>query len=311
MPAFWRICNLQRAAASTELPGQVIAPVGQTVARDRLSRRHIPKIHPMTLGRRLMSTTGKTPLRDDEEASHHIHGENPDKTYLGRRYKTEIASVSPPSARGKFEEHEACFLGISLENGNFTPKKLRSMITWISRRFARCTVLVGDSIHRITLECSHSLSEPEATSAALRMGTEFLRDSREIFDAVRDSVDLTFLTCSEVQQGADYASLHKELWQNWEADPAFRASVEGFARRYHQGRAVKVDREQLDYRIRRSCEYFLEEFAIFACLQRQGLPVMVYPGSFSTLSEITRGEHSGTPRELQELIIVSLSLKGK
>ena len=59
----------------------------------------------------------------------------------GRRYKTEIASVSPVSARGTFEEHDACFLGISLENSNFAPKKLSSMVTWISRRFERCTVL--------------------------------------------------------------------------------------------------------------------------------------------------------------------------
>jgi hypothetical protein len=60
-----------------------------------------------------------------------------------------------------------------------------------------------------------------------------------------------------------------------------------------------------------SSEYFLEEFAIFACLKRQGLPVMVYPGSFSTLSEIARGEHPGAPEELRDLIVVSLHLKGR
>ncbi|MGJ5833725.1 tRNA-dependent cyclodipeptide synthase [Streptomyces ossamyceticus] len=215
------------------------------------------------------------------------------------------------SARRTFEVHEGCFFGISLQNSNFAPKKLHSMLTWISRRFDQCTVLVGDSIHRITLESTSSLAEPEATEAALRMGSDFLRDSRDLFDSVRDTVDLTFLRCSEVQQWVDYAHLHKELRQHWETDPAFRASVEGFARRYHESHAPDAERGQLDYRIRRSCEYFLEEFAIFACLRRRGLRVMVYPGSFSTLSEITRGEHVGTPKELQELIIVSLSLKGK
>jgi hypothetical protein len=60
-----------------------------------------------------------------------------------------------------------------------------------------------------------------------------------------------------------------------------------------------------------SSRYFLEEFAIFACLQQQGIPVMVYPGSFSTLSEIARGEHPGAPKELQSLVVVSLHLKGR
>nr|VFK08480.1 MAG: hypothetical protein BECKLPF1236A_GA0070988_1001725 [Candidatus Kentron sp. LPFa]VFK24714.1 MAG: hypothetical protein BECKLPF1236C_GA0070990_1001526 [Candidatus Kentron sp. LPFa] len=58
-------------------------------------------------------------------------------------------------------------------------------------------------------------------------------------------------------------------------------------------------------------DYFLEEFAVFACLQQQGLPVFVYPGSFSTLSEIAGGLHPGAPRELQDLIVVSLRLKGR
>ncbi|WP_328546229.1 hypothetical protein [Streptomyces platensis] len=57
--------------------------------------------------------------------------------------------------------------------------------------------------------------------------------------------------------------------------------------------------------------YFLEEFAIFCCLKDSGLPVMLYPGSFGTLSEIAAGEHEGAPKQLRDLIVVSLRLRGR
>lgn len=60
-----------------------------------------------------------------------------------------------------------------------------------------------------------------------------------------------------------------------------------------------------------SSDYFLEEFAIFCCLKERGLTVMLYPGSFDTLYEIAAGEHPGAPKELRDLIVVSLQLRGR
>ncbi|MEU8727561.1 hypothetical protein [Streptomyces antimycoticus] len=74
----------------------------------------------------------------------------------------------------------------------------------------------------------------------------------------------------------------------FDEDEAFRSSVESFGHAYHRKRADGIGEAEWEKRIRMSNDYFLEEFAIFACLKEQGLPVMVYPGSFSTLSEIAR-----------------------
>lgn len=38
---------------------------------------------------------------------------------------------------------------------------------------------------------------------------------------------------------------------------------------------------------------------------------MIYPGSFSTLSEIAQGLHPLAPEELKALTIVSLCVKGR
>ncbi|MGW2410532.1 tRNA-dependent cyclodipeptide synthase [Streptomyces sp. NPDC001739] len=228
-----------------------------------------------------------------------------------RRYKTEIAFVSPVSGRHTFEEHSNCFLGISLENSNFRPIKVRSMAEWISRRFSRCTVLVGDSIHRITLESTRGLCPPEALTEALRLGREFIDEQAHIFDDFRDRTDFTFINCSEVQTSGPYQSYHRTLRDYFSQDVNFRTSVEAFGRRYHSKHSNGASEAELERRIQMSSDYFLEEFAIFCCLKERGLPVMLYPGSFSTLSEIAAGEHEGAPKELRDLIVVSLKLQGR
>lgn len=227
------------------------------------------------------------------------------------RYKAEIASVSPATSRTTFEQHDSCFLGVSLENSNFTTAKLTSMVRWISRRFARCTVLVGDSIHRLTLESTRGMTAGDARDRALELGRQFLDHERNVFEEFSDATTFTFLNCSDVQTGQECAEFYGELRTFFEKDEVFRSSVESFGRAYHRKHSSGISEAEWEHRIRMSSEYFLEEFAIFSCLKRQGLPVMVYPGSFSTLSEIARGEHPGAPEELRDLIVVSLHLKGR
>ncbi|MDT0267469.1 tRNA-dependent cyclodipeptide synthase [Streptomyces sp. DSM 44915] len=227
------------------------------------------------------------------------------------RYKAEIASVSPDSSRNTFEQHETCFLGVSLENSNFTTAKLTSMVRWISRRFDRCVVLVGDSIHRLTLESTQGLPPDRARERALELGRSFVAAEGTVFEEYRGSTDFTFLNCGEVQAGERYAEFHSKLRTFFDEDVAFRSSVESFGHAYHRKRADGLSGAEWEKRIRMSNDYFLEEFAIFACLKEQGLSVMVYPGSFSTLSEIARGEHPGAPKELRDLVVVSLHLKGR
>ncbi|MFE0170713.1 tRNA-dependent cyclodipeptide synthase [Streptomyces sp. NPDC059002] len=227
------------------------------------------------------------------------------------RYKAEIASVSPESSRNTFERHDTCFLGVSLENSNFTTAKLTSMVKWISRRFSKCTVLIGDSIHRLTLESTQGMAPDRAREQALALGRSFVEAEGKVFDEYREITDFTFLNCSDVQDGEEYGQFHNKLLAFFDENEEFRSSVESFGHAYHRKRAEGIGASEWEKRIRMSSDYFLEEFAVFACLKEQGLPVMVYPGSFSTLSEIAKGRHPGAPEELRDLVVVSLHLKGR
>lgn len=227
------------------------------------------------------------------------------------RYKAKIDAVSPRSSRGSFEDEPECFLGVSLQNAMFSRPKLEAMLEWVSRRFDRCTVLVGDSIHRLTLQSVQGLNDDEAWCQALGLGEQFVEDACDLVEGFADRTKFEFLSCREVQEWPEYVTHHTALRRLHTRDLHFRHSVESFGRRYHERRDGDAHSVDLDRRVAMSCTYFLEEFAIFSCLRQRGISVMVYPGSFSTLTEISAGEHPRAPVPLHDLVVVSLHLKGR
>lgn len=225
------------------------------------------------------------------------------------KYRAKFSSIAPQSARNSFEALSHCFLGISLENKNFTPEKLKALRNWITRRFDYCVILVGDSIHRITLETTQSRTPERSLTEALELGQSFIQENRYIFENQTSQTDFVFETCSQIQCSDDYTYFYQRLKGFFEENTRFRESVEAFGRTYYLRRFSQQKGDEVEKYIRHSCEYFLEEFAVFSCLQKRGISVMVYPGSFSTLTEIVSGEYPELFEEIKSLIVVSTHFK--
>ena len=56
-------------------------------------------------------------------------------------------------------------------------------------------------------------------------------------------------------------------------------------------------------------KYLLEEMAIICCEYRHGFSAIVYPGSLTTVSEISEGLHPNAPYELKNMTTIELKLK--
>jgi tRNA-dependent cyclodipeptide synthase len=234
---------------------------------------------------------------------------SPTSEISATRYRAKVDFVSPQSQRDKFEREYECFLGVSLENRNFEPARFHSLLEWISRRFSQCKILVGDSIHRLTLESSSRMPAREAHDRALRLGREFMEENRDIIAAYQSVTRFEFITCHEIQQTPEYFEHHRALISYFCRSPAFRESVESFGLRYHRNDWDMLSEEEREHRLKISSNYFIEEFSIFACLVNRGIKVMVYPGSFSTLAEIADNKFPGISKELESLCVVSLHFK--
>ncbi|MBP2168676.1 tRNA-dependent cyclodipeptide synthase [Erwinia toletana] len=239
----------------------------------------------------------------------------PAKLFTGTRYRATTAQVFPAHLResivaGCASEH-ICFLGVSLENKNFENNRFSAMLEWIAKRFSACKILIGDSIHRITLEATKGMPADEALEYGLRLGRLFIEENTHLIESFRHKLTCEFITCSEIQRCKDYNKIRLEIDNYFTRSSEFRASVELFGRKYHEKNWQGLHSAELSKRIRRSAEYFLEEFAIFACLAREGIDVMIYPGTFSSLADIAEGKFRGVSKDLEQLKFVSLRLKGR
>lgn len=224
-------------------------------------------------------------------------------------YKAKVSFVSPVAMREDYINLKYPFFGISMENTNFVRPKLLASLEWICNRYKKCAVLIGDSIHRITIQHNEEKDETYAQEKAILLGKKFLQDESHVFEKFNDRCEFNFIFCSEIQESIQYNLYHKFLKNLFISDNSFRNSIESFAKDYHEKRKYQITPEKWFNLIESSCEYFLEEFAIFACLKNLGMDGMIYPGSFSTLSEIAAGEHPNALQELKELVVVSLHIK--
>lgn len=222
-----------------------------------------------------------------------------------RKYRAKIDKVYPSENRFGFKSKKA-FLGVSLENKNFKPSKLKAILRWVSNNYESIGILIGDGIHRLNLMESLKLSEDEASATSISMGSQFINENASLFNQYFSSENLEVIRCSEIQKTSKYIDFHSNLKSLFCKSDKFKYSLNDFSNQYLKRRMATIPPSVME----RSAKYFLEEFAIFCCLVEQGYEVMLYPGSFSTLAEIAEGHHEEAPLELKALTSVSLTIKG-
>lgn len=223
------------------------------------------------------------------------------------QYRVRINTITPEKNRTILNQSKSCFIGISLENKNFQPHKLDAILKWATRQFTNCTLLIADSIHRINLLAVNNLQPEQALLDALHAGQTFIRNNQPVLDKYGPT-NIRLLTCYEVQAWEDYPIYYDMVKKLFHENTNFRSSVESFSKMYHEKKSFGLTTDELSRRIQASIEYFLEEFAIVACLSRRGISTLIYPGSTGTFAEMADGLHPDVPDELKSLTAISLKL---
>ncbi|MBD2525812.1 tRNA-dependent cyclodipeptide synthase [Nostoc sp. FACHB-133] len=226
------------------------------------------------------------------------------------KYKVEIEEVIPESAKQKLKNYEHCFLGVSLESEQFSTTRLLAMADWISKHFKKCTIFVGDSIHRITLQINQGLNEYQARNKALILGREYIYNAGYVFEGYAANYDYDVIFCSDIQKTEDYFKYHEQLHKAVKDDIKISNLFKLYAREFvlHH---FESNTENFELYVEMSSRYLLEEIAIAACLVKYDLSIMIYPGSLGIFKEIALGHYPGIPDCLQNIIYVYLRLKGR
>jgi tRNA-dependent cyclodipeptide synthase len=200
-----------------------------------------------------------------------------------------------------------CILGVSLESAEFYATKLIAITDWIRRRYDRCDVMLGDGLHRITLQLDGSVDENEALERSKWLARDFVYSSLSVFNLRESACRFDFVFCSEIQKTEDYHNYCSQLSSLFKNDGDFRKSVEAFAS-YFLSRKPST-RAHSERHVSLSCQYLLEELAVICCLAQGSPCTFVYPGSLTILQEIAEGKHPSVPPGLQQIDYVKLDLK--
>jgi tRNA-dependent cyclodipeptide synthase len=198
-------------------------------------------------------------------------------------------------------------VGYSIQNKNFTTAKLVGIVEWVSMNFSKCTVAIGDSIYRLTLQIK-GIDESQALHRALRLGREVIENESAIFESYSSKCKFELVLCSEIQKTESYRYYYQQLEHLFNTNEKFAALLHSFADSFVD-RRIELEQSYYEFCIEKSCLYIIEELAIMAHINQQGADVFVYPGALNFLTEIIEGLHPDAPEELRRLISVSLRLK--
>jgi tRNA-dependent cyclodipeptide synthase len=201
-----------------------------------------------------------------------------------------------------------CILGVSLESEEFYATKLITITDWIRRHYADCEVMLGDGLHRITLQLDSSVGENEALERSKWLARDFAYSNLSIFNLRESDCRFDFVFCSEIQNTHDYRNYYGQLRDVFRDDKEFQNSVEVFSVEFLRR---KTYRQHSDKHLELSCQYLLEELAVICCLAQASPCTFVYPGSLTILEEIAGGKHPSVPACLLQIDYVELKLKGR
>ncbi len=213
--------------------------------------------------------------------------------------------------RNRLSEYQKCVFAISLGSKNFVDReRVEACIKWISENFQTCLVLVGDSVHRLTVEVREGIKGDEAYLKAIRTAEKFVNENSFLFEEYSESCEFEIIMISEIAKRSDFNIYYEELQSLYQKNESFQSLVNFFAHKY-LNRGEEVVAEQLGELRQKSLAttYLLEESALFTCLVKEGWLVFVYPGSIKTFEEISEGLHPEVPLPLKQMIWASLRFK--
>lgn len=222
----------------------------------------------------------------------------------------KIEKILPRIPVEQLFEYKRCYLGISLENPLFEGSTLEAILFWAVEKFEDCLVVVGDNLNRFNQRILHGLDLSKASAEANKLGDSFISKTKQLLAKLpTDKIRLT--RWQEHLNSREYKESKPLIDKLFNSNPDFRASVNkdavSFVQRHKsRGRGILVSEEEA---IRLSCEYLLEEIAVFSALSEQGWKVELYPGSeLQVLAEVAKGKYQDVPDGLKQRINVELKI---
>lgn len=220
--------------------------------------------------------------------------------------KRVVVTTTPKSARLHMNSFDRCLYGVSVGSTNKPIEEILTGYRWAQANFKRCSILLGDSLYRFTLQIQQGCNSQEAVQLALKSGSAIAEKLISFLPRLPE-----IIRCGDVLANPRFEEYHNEIQKLYQNNTVFKSSIENDANTFVSRQASKdrlalTKSQSLDLAI----SYLIEEIAIYGCLAEQGWLVDVYLGKeLPTLSKIITGDIVGTTDHLSKRVNISLRIK--
>ena len=230
-------------------------------------------------------------------------------SFGSHRYEAGLSYVLPLDAEDRVDGARAALFGVALGDPDVEGARLEACIEWLSARFTRCAVAIGDTLYRLTLAALHGVDEEDARERALEAGRTFTETYAPLFRQYSSHCAFEIVPLSSLAAHPDYDRHHADLARLAETDAGMRDAIEAIAPRW-LGTLDELDGRALptaETAWKLAEKYLVEEGAALAVLAGQGWPVLIQPGSIDRLASMVEGGPEGSA-PLASLALGSLKL---
>lgn len=226
-------------------------------------------------------------------------------------YQCEVVQTYP---RNRFKEAVSrgrCILGISLANPDCEGERLGSLLRWLTANFQDCGLLLGDLLHRHTIECYEGLDPRDANSEAEARGANWLARNSRVLGPHRVQI----IRWREVVGKKLFHDCEHRVANAFDRDNTLGKALDqdaaGFVSRRLRDGTLSSDLETAG--MAASKAYLLEEAAVYMALAENGWTVDAYPGPETRgLRAMTANARSlKLPKGFESRINVQLRVKEK
>lgn len=173
--------------------------------------------------------------------------------------------------RTDWQSFEVCCLDISLFNRYQEGQYLASLYHWVSARFDRCIINLGDGLHRHNM--AHEFSQQSlAHDAANALGQQWINENKEHLSLL--SIPHELLRSDYWLAHPEFEKTHDALWDYYYGDAAFKAVIANDVESF----VARRDDLPADFVRKASLSYLLEETAADIVLGRETGVAHLYPG---------------------------------
>jgi tRNA-dependent cyclodipeptide synthase len=197
-----------------------------------------------------------------------------------------------------------------MDNPLFEGDSLKALLFWTAEKFERTLVIVGDYLNRFNERILFGCDEKRAGELAVERGDLFISHTKELFSGLAPG-KIVLTRWKEHLLSEQFGRVKLLLDEIFKTNEQFRSSVEYDAssfveRQRKHNKSIAVDMEEA---MRLSCEYIIEEIAVFNLLSEAGWDVELYPGAeLRVLAEVAKGRYPRVPDGLKQRINVELKI---